>query len=257
MDFTAKNVFVAGGTSGINLRIAERFMEAGANVAVLSRNQDKVNDAVTLLGSNARGYSADVRDADAVADAISDAAAAFGPIDVLVSGAAGNFPAAASEMSPNAFAAVIDIDVKGTFNVLRGAWPHLRKPGASVINITAFQSWAPTPFQAHVCAAKAGVDQLTRTLAMEWGPEGVRLNSIAPGPIEGTEGMRRLAPNAEAEVATTRAIPLGQWGTRDDIADAALWLSSPGASFVTGVVLSVDGGLALGGSSALRTAITT
>ena len=148
-----------------------------------------------------------------------------------------------------------EVKIDGTFNVMRGAYEHLRKPGAAIINITAFQSWSPTPFQAHVCAAKAGIDQLTRTLAMEWGPSGVRINSIAPGPIAGTEGMRRLAPTPEAEAATTAAVPLGRYGTTDDIAEAALWLCSDKAGYVTGTVLSVDGGLALGGSSALSGAI--
>lgn len=254
-EFDGKVVFVAGGTSGINLGIARRFAAEGAWVTVLSRSQDKVAAAVAELGPRASGHAADVRDAEAVAQAVASTAERRGPIDVVVSGAAGNFPAAVGEMSPNAFGAVVDIDLRGTFHVLRAAWDHVRKPGASVINITAFQSWSPTPFQAHVCAAKAGVDQLTRTAAMEWGPAGVRVNSIAPGPIQDTEGMRRLAPDEAAAEATTAAVPLGRWGTVDDIAEAALWLSSERASFVTGVVLSVDGGLALGGSSGLTTAI--
>lgn len=254
-NFSNKVVFVAGGTSGINLGIARRFASAGAHVGVLSRSHDKVKAAVEIIGHDAIGYVADVRDGDAVDEALTEFSTRHGPIDVVVSGAAGNFPASAAEMSTNAFAAVVGIDLLGTFNVLRGAYRHLRKPGASIINITAFQSWSPTPYQSHVCAAKAGVDQLTRTIAMEWGPEGIRVNSIAPGPIVGTEGMRRLAPDAAAEAATTSAIPLGRWGTIDDIANAALWLSSADASYITGTVLSVDGGLSLGGSSALRTAI--
>jgi NAD(P)-dependent dehydrogenase (short-subunit alcohol dehydrogenase family) len=254
-EFDGETVFIAGGTSGINLGIARRFAAAGAWVSVLSRDQAKVDAAVASLGERASGYAGDVRDATAVEAAVADTAARRGPVDIVVSGAAGNFPAALGEMSANAFAAVVDIDLKGTFHVMRAAWPHLRKPGSCFLNITAFQSWAPTPFQGHVCAAKAGVDQLTRTAAMEWGSSGVRVNSIAPGPIAGTEGMRRLAPDEAAERATTTAVPLGRYGTVDDVADAALWLASSRASFVTGVVLSVDGGLSLGGSSALQAAI--
>ena len=253
--YAGKVVFVAGGTSGINLGIAEGFAAAGAKVAVMSRSQDKVDAAVASLGELSRGFAVDVRDADAVGEALAQTAADWGPIDVLISGAAGNFPVRATEMSANAFKTVIDIDLNGTFHVMRGAWPHLRKPGAAVINISAAQSWLPTPLQAHVCAAKAGIDQLTRTLAMEWGAEGVRINSIAPGPIEGTEGMRRLAPNAEAEDGWKNAVPLARLGTTDDIAKAALWLCSDDASYVTGVVLPVDGGLALGGSSAITAAM--
>ncbi len=253
-----RNVFVAGGSSGINLGIAEAFARAGARVAVLSRRQEKIDAAVAALralGAEALGFAADVRHADAVGDALAATAGAWGPIDVLVSGAAGNFMAPGAELSPNAFKTVVDIDLLGTFNVLRMAWAHLRRPGAAVLNITAAQSWLPTPTQVHVCAAKAGVDQVTRTLALEWGGQGVRVNAIAPGPIEGTEGMSRLAATPEAHRAWVDAVPLGRFGTRDDIARAALWLCSDEAAYVTGVVLPVDGGVALGGSSAIARAM--
>lgn len=256
--FQDKNVFVAGGTSGINLGIAEALARAGAQVAVLSRRQEKIDAAAATLrglGATVLGFAADVRDSAAVDAATAAAADAWGPLDVVVSGAAGNFVAPAAGLSANGFKTVVDIDLLGTFNVMRAAWPHLRKPGACIINITAGQSWLPTPGQVHVCAAKAGVDQITRTLAMEWGAEGVRVNSIAPGPIADTEGMDRLAPTDAAMKAWTRAVPLQRFGTKSDIANAALWLASSDAAFVTGVVLSVDGGLALGGSSAIARAM--
>ena len=256
--YTGKNVFVAGGTSGINLGIAEAFAREGANVAVLSRRQDKVDRAVLLLGNvgeKVDGFAADVRDAAAVEAAFAQLASAWGPLDVVVSGAAGNFMAPAAGMSANAFKSVIDIDLLGTFNVMRGCWPHLRKPGAAIVNISAAQSWSPTPLQAHVCAAKAGVDQLTRTLAIEWGDEGVRVNGVAPGPVADTEGMSRLAPTPGALRAWTEAVPLGRFGTMEDISHAVLWLCSPAAGFVTGVILPVDGGLSLGGSSNIARAM--
>ncbi|MGV9824628.1 SDR family oxidoreductase [Gordonia sp. NPDC003429] len=249
------SVFIAGGTSGINLALAQRFAERGDSVAVLSRSKEKVDDAVATLGSTALGFAADVRDADAVAAAFAETAERFGPIDVVVSGAAGNFVAPAAELSPRGFGAVVDIDLRGTWHVMHAAWPHLRKPGASIINISAAQSWLPTPGQVHVSAAKAGVDQVTRTLAMEWGPAGVRVNSIAPGPIRGTEGMARLAPTKASEDAWTQAVPLARFGSTEDIWNAVDWLTSDAASYVTGVVLSVDGGLSLGGSSAITAAI--
>jgi NAD(P)-dependent dehydrogenase (short-subunit alcohol dehydrogenase family) len=253
----ARSVFVAGGTSGINLAVAEAFADQGCKVAVLSRSPEKVDSTVARLSerSPALGYVGDVRDPVAVADAFREAAAAHGPIDVVVSGAAGNFVAPAAEMSANGFKAVVDIDLLGTFNVLRAAWEHVRKPGASIVNISAAQSWLPTAGQAHVCAAKAGVDQLTRTLALEWGPAGVRVNSVAPGPVEGTEGMRRLAPTPAAVAGWTQAVPLRRFATTTDIAGAVLWLTSDAASYVTGVVLSVDGGLCLGGSGAAAAAM--
>ncbi|MDG9931066.1 MULTISPECIES: SDR family oxidoreductase [unclassified Pseudomonas] len=258
MSFSKQVVFIAGGSSGINLGIADAFAQAGASVAILGRSQDKLDAAVAQLlrhGGEVRGFAADVRDFDGVATALAATTEQLGPIDVLVSGAAGNFLAPAANMSSNAFRTVVDIDLLGTFNVLRAAFPHLRKPGARIVNISAGQSWMPTPLQAHVCAAKAGVDQLTRTLAIEWGQAGVRVNSIAPGPIEGTEGMARLVPNAKAHAAWVRSVPLGRFGQLEDISNAALWLCSPQAGYVTGVVLSVDGGLALGGSGAITQAL--
>lgn len=259
MNRSSKVVFVAGGTSGINLGIAEAFAKDGARVAVLSRKQEKVDHAVKQLQSQgaaeATGFAADVRDYEAVAAALHETKAKFGPIDVLVSGAAGNFLAPAEKLSANAFKTVVDIDLLGTFNVLRAAWDHLRKPGASVINITAPQAWLPTPWQVHACAAKAGVDQVTRTLAMEWGPAGVRVNAIAPGPVADTEGMSRLAPTAAAEEAWANSVPLRRYGTTTEMAKVAQWLCSEDAAYVTGVVLPVDGGWSLGGSSAMTLAV--
>jgi NAD(P)-dependent dehydrogenase (short-subunit alcohol dehydrogenase family) len=151
-------------------------------------------------------------------------------------------------MSPNAFGSVVGIDLNGTFHVLRYAFQHLRKPGASVINISAPQAFIPMMLQAHVCAAKAGVDMLTRTLAMEWGPAGVRVNSISPGPIDGTEGMRRLLPHESMKKKLAQTVPLQRLGTVDDCADAALFLASDAARYVSGAVLPVDGGWSLGGA---------
>ena len=123
--------------------------------------------------------------------------------------------------------------------------------GASVINISAPQSVQPMMFQVHVCAAKAGVDMVTRVLAMEWGPLGIRVNSISPGPIEGTEGMRRLSPTPESIRMVTDSVPLGRYGAPEDIAHAALFLSSPWASYISGVFLPVDGGWVLAGSASV------
>ncbi len=254
MDYKDKVVFVAGGTSGINLGIARGFAQQGARLAVLSRKQEKVDAAVSELqgfGIEAIGFSADVRDYESIENALSVTAAQWGEIDVLISGAAGNFLAPALGLSANAFKTVVDIDLLGTFNVLRAAYAYLKKPGATVINITAPQSWLPTPFQIHACAAKAGVDQVTRTLAMEWGPAGVRVNAIAPGPIEGTEGMDRLSPGPEAIEKLTKTIPLQRYGQKEEIAEAALWLCSDKAAYVNGVVLPVDGGWSLGGSTGM------
>lgn len=250
ISFKGRTVFVAGGSSGINLGIAKGFAQAGAGVAIVSRNAERVAGAVKELevfGQRVLGLSADVRDAQAIADALRQAHEALGPIDVLVSGAAGNFLAPALGMSANGFKTVVDIDLNGTFHVMRAAFEFLRRPGACVLNISAPQAFNPTKFQAHVCAAKAGVDMLTRVLAMEWGAEGVRVNSIVPGPIGNTEGIRRLAPTPEALQKMTASVPLQRMGSVEEIADMALFLASPHAAFVTGAIIPVDGGSSLAG----------
>lgn len=248
--FRGRHVFVAGGSSGINFGIAQAFARAGAHISLVSRSADKVASAVAALqdlGTQAWGTPADVRQPAALQAAFAQAVERFGPIDVLISGAAGNFLARAADMSPNAFKTVVDIDLLGSFNVVHAAYAHLRKPGASVVQISAGQSFIATPFQAHVCAAKAGVDMLTRVLALEWGAEGVRINSIMPGPIADTEGIRRLAPGEDALKAMAERVPLKRMGTVHDIARMALFLCSDWGAWITGTVIPVDGGLALTG----------
>ncbi len=251
-DFSNKTVAVIGGTSGINRRIAERFAAAGAKVAVASRSQDKVDDTVSALKDHgaaaAMGLAFDVRDPEAVTAGFARIHEAFGDLDVLVSGAAGNFPALAADMSINAFKTVIDIDLMGTIHVMKAAYPYLARPGASIISISAPQSYLPYEGQSHVCAAKAGVDQITRTLSLEWGLEGIRINSVVPGFIDGTEGARRVAPSPEVLKGLVRSIPLGRLGECDDVANACLFLGSDMASYISGTVLAVDGALYQRGS---------
>jgi NAD(P)-dependent dehydrogenase (short-subunit alcohol dehydrogenase family) len=244
-----KTAFIAGGSSGINLGIAHGLAAAGAKVAIISRKQDKVDAAVAELkaaGADALGWSTDVRDYAAVEQTLKNAHDAWGPIDIVVSGAAGNFLAPALGMSANAFKTVVDIDLLGTFHVLRASHQFLRKPGASLISITAGQAVNATAMQAHVCAAKAGINMLTKVLAIEWGPDGVRVNAIAPGPIADTEGMARLTPTPESEAALKAIIPLRDYGTKQDIADLAIYLASDSAKYITGAILDCDGGSSLG-----------
>lgn len=245
-----KHALITGGGSGINLAIARRYASTGATVSLIGRTKEKLDAAANEIrkaGGKAAGYPCDVRDYDALAAAIKAARTASGEIDLVVCGAAGNFPAPALGMSANGFKAVIDIDLLGTFNTCRAVFEHLKRPGASIINISAMQAFTPTPMQAHVCAAKAGVDMLTKCLAIEWGVEGVRVNSIAPGAVDDTEGMRRLAPSPEIRQQLTRAIPLKRFATKDEIADLALFLSSDTARFITGAVVVCDGGQSIAG----------
>lgn len=244
-----KVAFVAGASSGINLGIAQHFARCGAKVAVISRSPEKIAAAaktITDEGYEAIGLTADVRDYEAVEQALRETAERFGPIDIVVSGAAGNFVAPALGMSPNGFKTVVDIDLIGTFHVLRACFQFLNRPGASLISITAGQAVNPSLFQAHVCAAKAGINMLTKCLALEWGPAGVRVNAISPGPIADTEGMRRLAPTDEAETRIKSRIALRDYGTKTDIAEMATFLATDSAKYITGSILNVDGGSELG-----------
>ena len=258
IDFSDETVLVVGGTSGINRGIAEVFAKLGAKVAVASRSQEKVDEtveALTALGANAMGFSADVRDYEALEKGVNLVHETFGDIRVLVSGAAGNFPALATGMSPNAFKSVVDIDLLGTYHVMRAAYPKLAKPGACVINVSAPQAQVAMVGQSHVCAAKAGVDMITQTLAMEWGPEGIRVNSVIPGPIDGTEGMKRLAPTDEIREFCRQSVPLKRLGEPADVGNACAFLASPYASYISGVVLPVDGGWLQGGVASMGAAL--
>ncbi|REL30432.1 SDR family oxidoreductase [Thalassotalea euphylliae] len=252
-NYQGKNVFVVGGTSGINLGVALAFARWGAKIAVASRKQEKVDAAVEqlkTLGADAFGVTFDVRNADDVSAGFAQVVDFFGgDIDVLVSGAAGNFPARVNDMSVNAVRSVVEIDLMGTFHVMKASHQYLRKPGASVINISAPQAFLPMMHQTHVCSAKAGVDMVTRSLAMEWGQDGIRINSIVPGPIAGTEGMERLTPTPELKAMCDKSVPLGCQGTPDDIANAAGMLGSDQAGYISGAILPVDGGWSQSGAT--------
>ena len=249
LNFEGKHAVVFGGTSGINLGIALALARQGAAVTVVSRKEGNVASACDLLaqhGTKIHGACADVRDFGQVGQALADSHTRFGAIDVLVSGAAGNFLQPASEMSSNGFRTVVDIDLVGTFHVMRQGHAYLRKPGASVINITAPQATVAMRYQLHASAAKAGIDQLTRALALEWGAEGIRVNAISPGPIADTEGFRRLlAADQQQENAAREHVPMKRFGTLDDIANLALFLASDHAAFISGAVVPCDGGGAL------------
>jgi NAD(P)-dependent dehydrogenase (short-subunit alcohol dehydrogenase family) len=233
--------FVTGGGSGIGQRIAERFAEHGAKVMLAGRKREKLDAAAAIIESRSGtvGTSAvDVRDYGAVQAALRQTREQFGEIDILICGAAGNFPAPAVGISANGFKAVVEIDLNGTFNTCRAAYEFLKKPGASIVSISANQATTPIAYQAHVCAAKAGVELLTKTLALEWGPVGIRANCLTPGPTDDTEGMRRLAPTAEARKQAMQSVPLRRLGTKDELADLALFLCSDAASYITGTSMT-------------------
>src|SRR3989440_10300070 len=267
--------FVTGGGTGITGGVARALAEAGANVALVSRSLEhlepavkSINDAHSIrsptvsegnsedratrdlraempalqsTGGEALAVAADVRNPEEVERAIAATVARFGKIDIVVNGAAGNFLCAAEELSPNGFGTVVDIDLKGSFNVCRAAFNQLKEHGGQILNISATLHYLGTPMQIHVSAAKAGVDALTKNLAVEWGRYGIRVNAIAPGPIGDTEGMKRLVPEPIKEKLKQR-IPLGRFGLIEDIENAAVFLCSDAASYINGAVIVVDGG---------------
>jgi 2,4-dienoyl-CoA reductase [(3E)-enoyl-CoA-producing], peroxisomal len=236
--------FVTGGGTGITGGIARALAEAGAGVALVSRNLDHLQpaaDAINANGGKAIAVVADVRQPETVQAAVAATVEQLGKIDIVINGAAGNFLCKAEELSPNGFGTVVDIDLKGTFNVCRAAFDQLKEHRGQILNISATLHYLGTPFQLHVSAAKAGVDALTRNLAVEWGRYGIRVNTIAPGPIEDTEGMMRLVPEPIRE-RLKKAVPLGRFGKIADIEKAAVFLCSNAASFISGAVLVIDGG---------------
>lgn len=231
---------VTGGGTGICRGIAAAYARLGAKVCIVSRKLDVLEQTAKEIGAMA--VAADVRKPDDLANAVKTVLDKFGKLTTLVNGAAGNFLAPAAALSPNGFKTVIDIDLLGTFNATKACAEALMacKDGL-VLNISATLHYHGTPLQIHASAAKAGVDAVTKNLAVEWGRFGVRACGIAPGPIGDTEGMKRLAPGDAAEKAK-HFIPAGRFGTVDEIAAAAVYLRSPAAAYITGHVLVVDGG---------------
>jgi 2,4-dienoyl-CoA reductase [(3E)-enoyl-CoA-producing], peroxisomal len=236
---------VTGGATGIGKEICRVLGAHGARVTLASRKKENLEATVEELkaeGVDAAFGVCDVRDADAVRAVVDSVVTDRGRLDIVINDAAGNFPAPMSKISPNGFKAVVDIDLLGTYNVTRCAFDAwLEDHGGSIVNISAPFQQKGVVFQSHVAAAKAGVDSLTRTCAVEWGPYGIRVNAIAPGSIGGTEGVRRFA-EAVTDGDDRPKNPLGLQGHGSDIAYLALFLCSPMARFISGQVIAVDGG---------------
>ncbi len=256
-NFFAENIlqgkvaFVTGGGTGITGGVARALAKSGAKIAITSRKIENLETMKTLIeseGGECFAVAADVRDYEAVEKAIAATVEHFGKIDIVINGAAGNFLCKADELSANGFGTVLDIDTKGTFNVCRAAFAQLKENKGQILNISATLHYLGTPMQIHVSAAKAGVDAITRNLAVEWGRHGIRVNGIAPGPIEDTEGMKRLLM-PELKEKLVNKIPLRRFGRIVDIENSAVFLCSDAASYISGVTLVVDGGQWLLGTS--------
>ncbi|XP_056153403.1 peroxisomal 2,4-dienoyl-CoA reductase [(3E)-enoyl-CoA-producing] isoform X1 [Lampris incognitus] len=239
--------FITGGGSGIGLRISEVLMRHGCDTVIASRNLDKLKEAAAKLsaatGRRCLPVCVDVRQPETIAAAVDQALGQLGRIDILVNNAAGNFLCPATSLSFNAFKTVMEIDTMGTFNTSKVVYEKwLKDHGGNIVNISATLGYRGQGLQVHAGSAKAANDAMTKHLAVEWGPSGVRVNTLAPGPISGTEGYRRLGgPRGEAAGAF-RSIPLQRAGNKTEMAHGVLFLASRASSYVTGAILVADGG---------------
>lgn len=243
---SGKVAFITGGATGLGYAMAERMARCGADLVIASRKFDNCDKAATTLskeyGIRALAKQLDVRDSEGVTECFQEAAEEMGQLDIVVNNAAGNFYFPTAQLSDNQWNAVLGIDLNGAFYCSRAAYPHLKDRGGVILNITMTLHYSGWVGMAPACAAKAGIDALTKTTALEWGRHGIRVNSIAPGPIP-TEGVIKAFRLGEDGFEASRDhIPIGRVGTPDDIADMAVFLCSPAATWITGALMVVDGG---------------
>ncbi|KAK4041389.1 hypothetical protein C8A01DRAFT_34587 [Parachaetomium inaequale] len=260
--FANRVLFITGGAGSIGSAQTRALVHLGADACIVGRNTEKTEAAAREIAKVRNGArvigigGVDVRDFDALKAAADRCVKELGAIDYVVAGAAGNFVAPISALSPNAFKTVIDIDTIGTFNTIKATIPYLvdsaaRNPnnpsgsdsltGGRFVAVSATFHYTGMPLQSHVSAAKAAIDSLVASLSLEYGPLGITANCVAPGAIEGTEGMERLASNLVSKSDKDKGVPSGRWGTVRDIADATVFLLSEAGSYVNGTTLVVDG----------------
>ncbi len=256
---TGQVALITGGGTGIGYGIAELLAQLGAHVVLASRKLQPLEAACARIsggGGSASAMVLDVRDPEQVKVVFDDVAKSFGRLDLLVNNAAGNFYAPSATLSPNAWRSVVEIDLFGTFYCSQAAYPIMVKQGGGrIVSISMTLHYRGWPLMAHATAAKAGVDALTRTLAVEWAPERIRINAIAPGPIP-TDGVRKAftsLPDSKStdvfasadermDAYAQKSIPLGRWGTPADIGNMVVFLASPAGDWITGSIFVIDGG---------------
>ncbi|MFA1641529.1 2,4-dienoyl-CoA reductase [Chryseomicrobium imtechense] len=242
-----KTFIITGGSSGMGKYMAQKLLQEGHNVVITGRDLERLNgvkDEFSSIGE-IDSFQMDVRDPEHAKAMVAFTVERFGSVDGLVNNAAGNFLVAAEKLSPNGWKAVIDIVLNGTFycsHAVGNYWIENNKKG-SILNMLATYAWGAGAGVIHSAAAKAGVMSLTRTLAVEWGTKyGIRVNGIAPGPIERTGGADKLWESEEAAQRTLKSVPLGRLGKPEEIAELANFILSDKAEYMNGEIVTLDGG---------------
>lgn len=245
-------ILVTGGGSGLGLAMARRCAELGATVYLCGRREGVVQEAAADIvadGGRAVGLACDIKSGESVEAMLDRIWADGGPLTGLVNNAAGNFICRAEDLSPNGWNAVIGIVLNGSFYCSRAVGQYMiaKQRGGSIVSILANYVWTGSPGTIHSAAAKAGVMSMTQTLAAEWAPHGIRVNAVAPGPIEASPGAARQLWSSPAAIdRITATIPLKRWGRPEEVADAVAFLAAPQSGFITGEILTVDGGTWIG-----------
>ena len=242
---------VTGGGTGIGLAIAKRLGELGARIVIGSRNSANLEQGSAELrhaGLDPLAVQVDVRNAEQVDEMVQRTVKHFGHIDILINNAAGNFICRAEDLSPNGWTAVIGIVLNGSFYCSRAVGRHMieRGRGGSIVSVLANYVWTGSAGTIHSAAAKAGVMSMTQTLAAEWAKHHIRVNAVAPGPIESAGAAKQLWSTPEAVQKITETVPLKRWGTPSEVADAVAFLVAAGSGYITGEILTIDGGAWLG-----------
>jgi NAD(P)-dependent dehydrogenase (short-subunit alcohol dehydrogenase family) len=251
-----KSILVTGGGSGLGLAMATAFAAHGAQVTIAGRKKERLDAALPRIlaaareGGEADSFAADVRDPEQVGKLVDHAVDRFGKVDALVNNAAGNFLAFSEELTPNGFDAVVRTVLHGSVHCTLAVGRHLlaRKAPGSILSIVTSYAWTGTPFALPSACAKAGVLAMTRSLAVEWGHAGIRLNAIAPGPIPTEGAFSRLMAGSAAQKIALGRIPSGRFGTREEIANLAIFLLSDLCPWQTGDCVTMDGGEWLAGA---------
>jgi NAD(P)-dependent dehydrogenase (short-subunit alcohol dehydrogenase family) len=251
--FAGKRFLVTGGGTGLGRAMAERFLELGAEVIICGRRgavlEQSAEEMMAAHGGTVTTHTVDIRDADAI-EAMADAIWRDGPLHGLVNNAAGNFIARTKDLTPNGFDAIANTVLHGTFYVTNACgkrWIAAGDPG-SIVSIVATWVWTGSPFVIPSAMSKAGIAAMTKSLAVEWGAHGIRLNAIAPGPFPTEGAWARLSPTDKMERDYTKSVPMGRPGEMSELTNLASFLLADHCAYLTGAIIPIDGGQYLDGA---------